>query len=109
MAGIADIARGSGVKRQYITDAFEEILAMVLDGHRVKVKGFGTFQRRKHSGRTVQSPLVQGGEPITYPDTYGIKFHQSITAKHRVNIVTRKQLAKKSAKKKTTKHPKKGK
>lgn len=113
MSGLVEVAKESGLKPDVVANVFETILAMTANGDLVRIKGFGTFQRRKYKGRTLRTPAVNNGEPITYPDSFVLKFHQSTLAKQRINIVAKK--AEKAAKEAAalaaaapTKKPKKG-
>lgn len=103
MSGIQDVAREAGLKPEIVANAFEAILAAVSRGEKVRIKGIGTFERKLYKGRTLVTPAVNEGEPIKYPDSYVLKFHQSQLAKRRLNIVAKKQAASeppKSSKKK---------
>lgn len=90
MSGLVEVAKESGVKPDVITNVFETILSMVASGDKVRIKGFGAFERRKYKGRTLTSSAVNDGEPITYPDSHVLKFRQSGLAKRRLNIVAKK-------------------
>lgn len=92
MPGIADVAKGSGLKIDAVADVFEEILARVSRGEPVRIKGFGTFERRKFPGRTLKTPLVPGGS-VTYPDAFAVRFRQSVLAKQRMNSKASKAAA----------------
>ncbi len=111
MSGLVEVAKESGLKPEVVANVFETILSMAANGEDVRIKGFGTFRRRSYKGRTLVTPAVNNGEPITYPDSFVLKFHQSTLAKRRINIVAKKaeQAAKaKAAEKTATKKPKKG-
>lgn len=96
MSGLVEVAKESGLKPEVVVNVFETILAMAANGDKVRIKGFGTFERRNYKGRTLITPAVNNGEPITYPDSFVLKFHQSTLAKRRINIVAKK--AEKAAK-----------
>lgn len=87
MSGLVDVARGANVKPDVVGEVFEEILARVKKGERVRIKGFGTFEMKVYPGRTLQSPTVNDGEPVTFPDSQMLKFRQSQIAKRRLNVV----------------------
>jgi len=93
MSGIQDVAREAGLKSEIVANLFEAILAAVSRGEKVRIKGIGTFERKLYKGRTLVTPAVNDGDPIKYPDSYVLKFHQSQLAKRRINIVAKKQQA----------------
>lgn len=110
MSGLVEVAKETGVKPEVVANVFETILSMTANGDLVRIKGFGTFQRRKYKGRTLTTPAVNNGQPITYPDSFVLKFHQSTLAKRRINIVAKKaeKAAKEAAAAAAVKKPKKG-
>jgi len=115
MSGIQDVAREAGLKPEIVANLFEAILASVSRGEKVRIKGIGTFERKLYKGRTLVTPAVNEGEPIKYPDSFVLKFHQSQLAKRRINIVAKRQAeaepktSKKEKKAAEAKPPKKGK
>lgn len=105
MSGLSDVAKGAGVKQDIVVDVFEEILKRVSNGERVRIKGFGSFEMKTYPGRTLVTPAVNDGDPITFPDSQMLKFRQSQQAKQRLNSKT---AAKKNGKNgKKPKKPKK--
>lgn len=96
MSGVSEICKESGLKPDVVVSVFETILSMVASGEKVRLKGFGSFERKVYPGRTLTTPAVNGGEPMKYPDSYLLKFHQSNLAKRRINIAAKK--AKRAAK-----------
>lgn len=104
MSGIQDVAREAGLKPEIVSNLFEAILHAVSRGEKVRIKGIGTFERKLYKGRTLVTPAVNEGEPIKYPDSFVLKFHQSQLAKRRINIVAKKQA---DAEPKTSKKAKK--
>jgi nucleoid DNA-binding protein len=104
MSGIQDVAREAGLKPELVANIFEAILHAVSRGEKVRIKGIGTFERKLYKGRTLVTPAVNDGDPIKYPDSYVLKFHQSQLAKRRINIVAKKQA---DAEPKTSKKEKK--
>ena len=104
MSGIQDVAREAGLKPEIVANLFEAILASVSRGEKVRIKGIGTFERKLYKGRTLVTPAVNEGEPIKYPDSFVLKFHQSQLAKRRINIVAKRQA---DAEPKTSKKDKK--
>jgi integration host factor subunit beta len=100
MSGLTDVAKGANVKPDVVVDIFEEILKRVSNGERVRIKGFGSFQMRVYPGRTLTTPAVNDGEPITFKDSQTLKFKQSSQAKERLNakapVGSKKSKGKKS-------------
>ena len=109
MAGIKDVAQRVGVKPDVISDVFEAIFTMIKKGDRVRIIGFGSFERKTFPGRKLQTPLVNDGSAFCFPDSYRVAFKQSQQAKGRLNRkrkpkpelkkVTKKKLIKKKKKK----------
>lgn len=107
MSGIVDVAKGASVKQDIVVDVFEEILKRVSNGEQVRIKGFGTFEQRTYPGRTLRTPAVNDGEPITFSDSIMLKFRQSAIAKRRLNAKAEKKAAKSKGDKKSKKGTKK--
>lgn len=112
-AGLGEIARAANVKRDVVVDVFEAVFQLVRDGEVVRVTGFGTFERKSFPGRTVQSPVINEGEPMTFGDVYRLSFRQSRQAKRRLNVRVKAKekdaapvASKKSKKKKRSKKDK---
>lgn len=103
MAGIQDIARGAGVKNDVVIDVFEQVLQMVKGGQRVRVIGFGTFERKTFPGRKLQTPAINDGKPFRFPDSFRLAFKQSQQAKRRLNKKRKKKKPEAAAKKKVSK------
>jgi len=103
MAGIRDIAKAAGVKPEDVSDIFEAIFKLAKSGEQVRVSGFGTFDKRKFPGRTLQSPVINDGEATTYGPSFRIAFKQSDQCKRRLNRKNKKQVEEES----TSKKPKK--
>lgn len=101
MANATDLAKAAGIPRAVVDDLLNQIIRLLQKGEPVKLTGFGTFERKLHRGRTLKTPAVQDGAPITYPDSFAIRFRQSPIAKQRINTPPKK--AKKKAGKKTAK------
>jgi nucleoid DNA-binding protein len=115
MAGITHIAKDSGLNPvrcpncgQYIDTSaavaalFKAIMRRVKSGEKVIIKGFGVFSAKLLKGRTLKTPLMEGGE-AKFPDAWVLRFHQSNLAKAFLNKdvkPTRKKKKKKSTKKK---------
>lgn len=97
MAGIHDIAKAAGLKASDVTDVFEAVFQLVRSGESVRIVGFGCFDRKSFPGRTVTSPVINEGEPITFGKSYRIAFRQSDQAKLRLNMARKKREAKRVA------------
>lgn len=126
MPGLNDIAKEAGLNPVKVTEEvkegrrknvdtteqleklFELIIQRCSEGETVRIKNFGTFRMRTMKGRTLKSPLMEGGQ-ITFPDTQVLRFHQSTVAKKLLNELSPavKSDGEKKAKKKVGK--KKGK
>lgn len=128
MAGLSDIAKEAGLNPVRIPpdadkarlknldtsipleEFFNLIIAKCAAGETVRIKNFGTFKMRTMKGRTLKSPLMEGGE-ISFPDTQVLRFHQSQVAKGKLNELaptdekpkTSKKTSKKAGKKKVSK------
>lgn len=90
MAGIEDIAKTAGVKKDDVQSVFEAIVQLVGNDEVVRITGFGSFQRRLYKGRSIESPIVNDGKPLPFRDAFALRFKQSMTAKHRLNVKARK-------------------
>jgi nucleoid DNA-binding protein len=93
MSGMLDIAKkaklspmqcghcgSSNDAQASLEDFFDLILRKVAAGGVVHIKGFGVFRARPHKGRTLHTPVMEGGQ-ITFGDRMVLRFHQSIVAK----------------------------
>lgn len=105
MAGIRDIAKAAGVKPEDVSDIFEAIFKLAKSGEQVRVSGFGTFDKRKFPGRTLQSPVINDGEATTYGPSFRIAFKQSDQCKRRLNRKNKKRAEEETAE--SAKKPKK--
>jgi nucleoid DNA-binding protein len=85
MSGNIEIAKKAGLDVSVVEKVFSTILSEVKEGEQVKVRNFGTFRRRKTPARTLSTPIIQGGKPITFPGGYCVAFHQSVKAKDELN------------------------
>lgn len=85
MAGLKEISKALKLKLPIVQSIFQEIMARVAAGEKVKVKNFGTFQAKVYPGRELTSPRVNGGKPFNFPDSLGLKFRQSQRAKQTLN------------------------
>lgn len=126
MAGLNDVAREAGLnpaedkktgKKLNTSEALEDFFNLIIkkcsEGQTVRIKNFGTFRMRTMKGRTLKSPLMEGGE-ISFPDTQVLRFHQSGIAKGKLNELAptgdtvepkKKTGKKKKGKKKLSKKP----
>lgn len=109
MAGIHEIAKAAGVKADVVTDVFEAVFQLIRAGEEsVRIAGFGSFVRRTFPGRTLTSPVINDGEPVTFGESYRIAFRQSDQAKRRLNMARKKREAKRADEVKRKKKAKKG-
>jgi len=115
MAGLNDIAKEAGLNpykpdptqdlsrvknldtTKELEDFFNLILKKCAEGETVRIKNFGTFRMKTMKGRTLKSPLMEGGQ-ITFPDTQVLRFHQSAVAKQSLNDMAPADEAAKPAK-----------
>jgi len=93
MAGMAEVARGAGVKAEVVEAVFNELLRILCAGDAVRVKGFGIFERKLYQGRTLRTPVIPDSQ-VTFPDSYRLRFRQSSVAKRRLNVRLRSKAAK---------------
>lgn len=125
MAGMSDIAREAGLNpvidpntgkkiwtNEVLDRFFELILEKCAEGERVHIKNFGSFTMKLFKGRTLTSPLMEGGE-VTFSDSQTLRFSQSSVAKAKLNELAPPDGKKSKKNKKGTKGakaaPKKGK
>lgn len=87
MAGMTEVSKRSGINQEKIQDVFAEITKLVASGETVKIHGFGTFERKVFKGRTLNTPLL--AKPVTYADSFVLKFHQSALAKQQLNAMAK--------------------
>lgn len=85
MSGLRDIAKTLKLKLPIVQSVFQEIIARVASGEKVKIKNFGTFRASVYPGRELKSPKVNGGKPLVFPDSVALKFRQSQRAKQTLN------------------------
>lgn len=97
MAGIHEIAKAAGLKADVVTDVFEAVFQLVKSGESVRVVGFGSFDKKTSPGRTVESPVINEGAPVTFGESFRIAFRQSDQAKRRLNMSRKKREAKRAA------------
>jgi nucleoid DNA-binding protein len=107
MAGIHEIAKAAGLKADVVVDVFEAVFQLVRSGVSVRVSGFGSFDKKTFPGRTLKSPVINEGAPITFGESYRIAFRQSDQAKRRLNATRKKREAKRAAADEQTKRKKK--
>ena len=107
MAGLRDVCKevglspivtesGQRVNALSLVEAlFDKILEIANSGEIVRIKNFGTFRVKLNKGRTLKTPLMEGGE-ITYPDMMLLKFKQSLSSKKSINVTELPKKSKKS-------------
>lgn len=61
MAGLAKIAKASGLKESQVSTLFSVILDAVASGERVLIKDFGAFYLRQRKPRIIRSPQIPNG------------------------------------------------
>lgn len=77
---IANKTKSSKAKTNCFLDSFiEHVQKAVAAGEKVKLSGFGTFEKTSVSARTGRNP--QTGDAITIPSTHRPKFTPSATFK----------------------------
>lgn len=96
MATLKDIAKevglcplkvdsGASIDTMPLIEAmFAEITEQCRQGEEVKIKDFGSFKVKINRGRTIRTPLVEGGE-IKSGDILLLKYHQANKSKKRLN------------------------
>ena len=65
MAGIGELAKVSGVKKDQIADVIDGIIALCKDGQDVRISGLGTFSKRHVEAREGHNPATM--EKIKIP------------------------------------------
>lgn len=102
-AGLAPVACRECGAKVATNDAFQRLFQIIMDrlktGETVQVKGFGTFRAKLLKGRTMSSPLVEGGQ-TSFGDKLLIKFHSAPVAKKYMShdLATKKPKADKGEK-----------
>jgi DNA-binding protein HU-beta len=71
--------------RKHVDAVFETIMSSVVDGERVVVTGFGTFDRVTRPARTVRNPRT--GQPIQVASSEAPRFSVGRTFKENVSGV----------------------
>lgn len=84
---IDTIAKESDIKKREVETVFETlintIMSEVAKGEKVQITGFGTFERRERSERTVKNPKTQ--ENIQVPASKSPAFSAGSIFKEKVN------------------------
>lgn len=76
---------GERVKGEQNLEAFfQKIIEECKKGNRVKLKNFGAFEAKVLKGRTVKSPLWEGGEAVM-DDLLVLRFSVTAKAKRALN------------------------
>lgn len=76
-----------------LKSAFGVILERVAKGDTVTIRGFGTFHAKVFKGRTLKSPLMEGGS-VDFGDSLVLRFRQSLQAKKTINDIAGEAPAK---------------
>lgn len=89
MAGLSHVARECGADPlrcpkcghqirtlDSLRAVFRHIVRLVMDGQRVRISDFGVFYAKVLAGRTVRSPILDGGE-ASFSDSLVLRFSQS--------------------------------
>jgi len=86
MAGLNELAKRANVKLKDAKNLFSAIQAMLAENNEayVTIANFGSFRVTTIPGRTVQSPVIQGGEPVTFPAQLSIKFKPAPFSKRKL-------------------------
>lgn len=86
MPGIEVLCKRTGLKSKDIKALFAAIVDTLANEPEttVVIQNFGTFRLYIQPGRTVQSPVINGGEPVEVKDQKIIKFHSAPGAKARI-------------------------
>lgn len=83
-----DVSRDTLVEKdvaeRVLARAFGVILERVASGNEVHIHKFGSFKASLFKGRTLRSPLMDGGA-VTFGDKYVLRFHQAPAAKREIN------------------------
>jgi DNA-binding protein HU-beta len=79
----AHVGSDQAQARRHVDAVFETIMNSVVDGERVVVTGFGTFDRVTRPARTVRNPRT--GQPIQVPSSLAPRFSVGRTFKEHVS------------------------
>jgi DNA-binding protein HU-beta len=79
----AQVGSDQSQARRHVEAVFETIMNSVVDGERVVVTGFGTFDRVTRSARTVRNPRT--GQPIEVASSQAPRFSVGRTFKEHVS------------------------
>lgn len=101
MAGVNELAKLTGLKKQDVIDVFDGILNMVRNGDRVIIRGFGSFWEQERPARTVVSSALKGGK-ADVPPAKVLRFRSAGSTKRVVKARAKGRKAKGKAKAKAT-------
>jgi DNA-binding protein HU-beta len=79
----ANVGSDQSQARRHVDAVFEMIMKSVMDGERVVVTGFGTFDRVTRPARTVRNPRT--GQPIQVASSLAPRFSVGRTFKEHVS------------------------
>ncbi len=97
MATFKEVAREAGLNpmlcphcgrhfstNNVIKELFRRVLAYIVAGHEVRISHLGTFVTKIVKGRTLRTPIMEGGE-VTYGDRKVLTFKQTKAVKGILN------------------------
>jgi len=86
MPGLNELAKRANISVRDAKNLFQAILGQLAEDNTeyVTISNFGSFRIRRIPGRTVTSPVIQGGAPVTFPDQLSIMFKPAPAAKRKL-------------------------
>jgi nucleoid DNA-binding protein len=94
MAGVNELSKLTGLKRQQILDVFDAVLNLVIAGERVIIRGFGSFWEVTRQRRIITSSALPNGEAVV-PEAKTVRFRPAISTKRIVKARGKAKKAKK--------------
>jgi integration host factor subunit beta len=81
------IQRNPGLHREAVEEAVKELLQLLsgtlATGNRIEIRGFGSFELRRHPPRTARNPKT--GEPVQLGNHCRVRFKPGLELKEMVN------------------------
>lgn len=68
---------------QIVKDIFNQMAEALAAGHRIEIRGFGSFSTRYHAARMARNPKT--GEYVSKPGKYSLHFKPGKDMRERVN------------------------